>query len=84
MITTCDRCKWGKREVAPPGDKYEGEVFYYCEATRYLIPEGAALEVRETCANFLPTGASCDNCDKRDDCPNRGKYKAGVCIEWRF
>ena len=85
MITTCDKCKWGKYSpCTTPGDKYEGEIFYYCEATRYLIPEASALEERETCANFLPKNATCDNCDKKADCPRKGKYEQNVCIEWRF
>lgn len=87
MITTCDKCKWGERQIAPPGDKHEGEVFYYCEATRYLIPERSALELRETCANFLPKGASCDNCDYNGPgrgCPRRATPGLNVCAGWEL
>lgn len=84
MNTTCDKCRWGKYSPNNiPGDKYEGEVFYYCEATRYLIREVSALNTEETCPNFLPKNASCDNCTKTE-CTSKGKYKAGVCGEWEM
>jgi hypothetical protein len=84
MITTCDKCKWGKYSpCTTPGDKYEGQIFYYCEVTRNLIREASALDIEETCPNFLPKGASCDNCTKTK-CSAKGKYKAGVCGEWEM
>jgi methionyl-tRNA synthetase len=85
MITTCDRCRWGKYPPNNiPGDKYEGQVFYYCEATRNLIREASALDTEETCPNFLPRGASCDNCDNAQGCPRRisTKNTTNVCAEW--
>ena len=84
MITTCDKCKLGKYSpCTTPGDKYEGQVFYYCEATRNLIREASALDTEETCPHFIPKGASCDNCTK-PGCENKGKYALNVCYEWTF
>jgi len=85
MITTCDRCKLGIYSPNNiPGDKYEGQAFYYCEATRYLIREESALDQGQTCPNFIPKNASCDNCASRDGCNTKDHISAKICHEWEM
>ena len=84
MITTCNKCKWGKyqKPSTDPTWKHCGEVFYFCEATRNLIREASAINEDENCPNFIPIHASCDNCELKDKCDRRKHSKLDACYEW--
>ena len=83
MITTCNKCKWGKYSpCTTKTDRHFGEVFYFCEATRYLIREDSALDEDKCCENFLPVNATCENCDQSETCPIKNSIERKICYKW--